>query len=71
MATDCDWFAASRLSKTAKTIETANPGWRTLMDNDERDPDLCREVIDERRKRAAERRRATTWDEPPEFYDDE
>ena len=45
-------------------------GWCD-MDADERDPDLVREVIDQRRARATARRHATAWDEPPEYYDDD
>ena len=41
-----------------------------MMDTDERDPDLVREVADERRADAAQRRRRTAWDEPPDYYDD-
>jgi len=41
------------------------------MDADERDPDLVREACDARRARAAQRRHARAWDEPPEFFDDE
>jgi hypothetical protein len=41
------------------------------MDPDERDDDLVREVAELRRERAEARRHATSYEEPPEFYDDE
>lgn len=41
------------------------------MDHDERDPDLLREVYEQRRGRARSRRHATAWDEPPEYHDDD
>jgi hypothetical protein len=37
----------------------------------EPDHDLVREAADERRTRATQRRHATAWDEPPEYYDDD
>jgi hypothetical protein len=37
----------------------------------EPDADLVHEAADERRERARLRQRAGTWDEPPEFYDDD
>ena len=40
------------------------------MDDGERDPDLVREMVDQRRERARARRHAIAWDEPPDFYDD-
>ncbi len=41
-----------------------------MMDNDERDPDLVREVAEARRARAKEWRHLTAWDEPPDYYDE-
>jgi hypothetical protein len=40
------------------------------MDDDERDYDLLAEMVAERKRRAAARRRATAWDEPPDCYDE-
>lgn len=35
------------------------------------DMDLVREAMEARMVRASERRRATAWDEPPGYYDDD
>jgi hypothetical protein len=43
------------------------------MDDDERrygDADAQREMAELRHQRAADRRRRTAWDEPPDYYDD-
>ena len=41
------------------------------MDPDERDPDLVAEAYEDRRRRARARQRASAWNEPPDYYDDE
>jgi hypothetical protein len=40
------------------------------MDSDERDPDLVKEVYEQRRRRAIERRIRTAWDDPADVPDD-
>ena len=43
-----------------------------MMDRElDLDMDLVREAMEARMERAAERRRAAAWDEPPGYYDDD